>query len=34
LALTDSPLILCIFQKGSDPLPSFYIHNYLFTIRR
>jgi hypothetical protein len=34
MALTDSPLIQCIFQKGSDPMPSFYIHNYLFTLRR
>jgi hypothetical protein len=33
VALTDSPLILCIFQRGSDPLPCFYIHNYLFTFR-
>jgi hypothetical protein len=33
MALTDSPLIRCIFQRGSDPLPCFYIHNYLFSIR-
>lgn len=30
IALTDSPLIRCIFRKNSDPPSSFYIHNYLF----
>jgi hypothetical protein len=34
IALTDLLLIRCIFQKGSDHLPSFYIHNYFFTFRR
>jgi hypothetical protein len=33
MALTDSPLIRCMFKRGSDPLPCFYIHNYLFTFR-
>jgi hypothetical protein len=34
VALSDAPLIRCIFQRGSDPQPCFYIHNYLFTFSR
>jgi len=30
IALSDSPLIRCIFRKVPDPTSSFYIHNYLF----
>jgi hypothetical protein len=32
--MSDSPLIRCIFQRGSDPHPRFYVRNYLFTFSR
>ena len=30
IALSDSPLIRCIFRRVPDPPSRFYIHNYLF----